>query len=123
VLRYYERQGLLSPTREPNGYRVYTDDDVTTVRQIRFLLAAGLSTRHIGRLLRCLGGDAAAPVITCPDGVSAVRRQRARLRAEIRALDASHDILGGLIADSGGHERAAKVPVTRRVRDVGDLAS
>ena len=27
-IRYYESEGLVSPARAPNGYRVYSDDDI-----------------------------------------------------------------------------------------------
>ncbi|HSK91889.1 MAG TPA: MerR family transcriptional regulator [Euzebyales bacterium] len=43
-LRYYEAQGLLEPGRGANGYREYTSDAIVTVKQIRKLLDAGLST-------------------------------------------------------------------------------
>src|SRR5437868_1330882 len=48
LLRYYEQQGLLTPERLPSGYRVYRDADLETVRRIRYLLAAGLTTTLIG---------------------------------------------------------------------------
>jgi predicted transcriptional regulator len=40
LLRYYEEQGLLQPARDPNGYRRYGENMVTTVHQVRALLAA-----------------------------------------------------------------------------------
>jgi DNA-binding transcriptional MerR regulator len=55
-LRYYEAQGLLSAHRDPNGYRSYDDDSVITVRQIRALLSAGLSTDVIRLVLPCTRG-------------------------------------------------------------------
>jgi DNA-binding transcriptional MerR regulator len=41
LLRYYEEQGLLTPLRQPNGYRQYARSDIAAVRHIRVLLAAG----------------------------------------------------------------------------------
>ncbi len=41
LLRYYEKQGLLSPQRLPSGYREYRETDVDTVRRVRCLLSAG----------------------------------------------------------------------------------
>jgi len=35
TLYYYEEVGLLSPAREENGYRVYSEADVTQARMIR----------------------------------------------------------------------------------------
>ncbi|MFC7493543.1 MULTISPECIES: MerR family transcriptional regulator [unclassified Nocardioides] len=47
MIRYYESQGLLTPERGDNGYRLYSDDDVARVRRIRNHVAAGLPTRLI----------------------------------------------------------------------------
>lgn len=33
-IRFYEKEGLLTPTRGENGYRDYTEDDVQTLRKI-----------------------------------------------------------------------------------------
>jgi DNA-binding transcriptional MerR regulator len=52
LLRYYEDQGLISPTRSPNGYRDYDERYVDRVVQIRALLDVGLPTRVIKTLLR-----------------------------------------------------------------------
>ena len=54
LLRYYEEQGLLTPERLPSGYRVYVEQDVETVRRIRALLAAGLTTDTIAKVLPCV---------------------------------------------------------------------
>ncbi|MGO4612658.1 MerR family transcriptional regulator [Nocardia sp. 2YAB30] len=43
MLRHYEAAGVLSPQRDPNGYRHYSPEDVKTVEDIRCLLASGLS--------------------------------------------------------------------------------
>ena len=36
-IRYYEKEGLLHPARSGNNYRVYTDEDVETLKKIRLL--------------------------------------------------------------------------------------
>ena len=36
-IRFYEKEGLLSPARGANGYRDYTEKDVETLRKIRLL--------------------------------------------------------------------------------------
>ena len=38
LLRYYEAQGLLNPSRTDNGYRRYDEYAATTMRQVRGLL-------------------------------------------------------------------------------------
>lgn len=58
LLRYYEEQGLLSSFRTGGGgHRHYDDDAPETVRRIRALLAAGLSTAVIRDVLPCATGD------------------------------------------------------------------
>lgn len=32
-IRFYEREGLLSPTRKENGYRDYTDEDIAQLKK------------------------------------------------------------------------------------------
>ena len=56
-MRYYEAQGLLTPGCTLSGYWEYTDDDVVTVRQVRRLLEAGLSTEQIAFLQPCTAGE------------------------------------------------------------------
>lgn len=57
LLRDYEEQGLLHPDLLTSGYRACNDVDVDTVRRIRSLLAAGLSTTIIARILPCVCTD------------------------------------------------------------------
>ncbi|WP_344891743.1 MerR family transcriptional regulator [Actinomadura meridiana] len=57
LLRYYGEQGLLEATRAANGYRHYDADSVLTVRKIRVLLNAGLSTEVIRSVLPCTRDD------------------------------------------------------------------
>lgn len=50
LVRYYEAQGLVTPTRQANGYRRYDDSHVERVRRIAGLVQAGLATRLIKEL-------------------------------------------------------------------------
>lgn len=52
TVRYYEKQGLLgAPPRQDNGYRVYTDAHVETVRFVRGAQALGFSLAEIRAIL------------------------------------------------------------------------
>ncbi len=52
TVRYYEKQGLLgAPPRQDNGYRVYTDADVETMRFVRGAQALGFSLAEIRTIL------------------------------------------------------------------------
>ncbi|MFD5554259.1 MerR family transcriptional regulator [Streptomyces sp. NPDC127068] len=47
ALRYYEQQGLLTSTRDGNGYREYDEGALVRVRNIRELLGVGLTTEDV----------------------------------------------------------------------------
>jgi DNA-binding transcriptional MerR regulator len=97
LLRYYEHQGLLHPTRLPNGYRAYQDADVVQVAWIRRLLAAGLSTATIAGFAACPRDPAQRPTAACDRLVSRLRGERTRLDAAIDDLTRSRAVLDELI--------------------------
>lgn len=84
-LRYYEAQGLLVPGRGDNGYRVYDEDAVLTVSQIRKLLDAGLSTQEIGYLQPCVTGGE-PDLKPCPETLGLLRARLAGLDEQIDTL-------------------------------------
>ena len=47
TLRYYEKEGLVNPSREGNGYRDYSDEDVEKLRKIVILRKIGMSVEDI----------------------------------------------------------------------------
>ncbi|NUS12093.1 MAG: MerR family transcriptional regulator [Streptomyces sp.] len=96
-LRYYDEQGLLSPTRLPNGYRDYDDRSVTTVRRIQVLLSAGLGTEAVAEILPCAVDDSVVLSGRCPELREGLAQQRARLDSAIGDLLAARDILDSLI--------------------------
>lgn len=51
-IRYYEGEGLLSPTRSPNGYRDYSEDDLATLMKVKLLRELGCSLEEIAALQR-----------------------------------------------------------------------
>lgn len=52
TVRYYEEQGLISPMRAQNGYRMYSINDVWRMNVIRDLRALGFSVAQIGEYLQ-----------------------------------------------------------------------
>ena len=46
-IRFYEKEGLLSPTRNENGYREYTEEDIAVLKKIIILRKLGLSLPNI----------------------------------------------------------------------------
>lgn len=107
LLRYYEQQGLLEPIRRPSGYREYSESDVETVRRIRSLLAAGLSTATIATVLPCLRDDSQHLVPTCSDLVTELCQERDRITAAITELHASRAMLDTVI-DAAPDDVAAR---------------
>lgn len=74
ALRYYEEQHLLRPTRQPSGYREYSEADLQTVRRIRVLLAAGLNTATIAEVLPCLADNREDTTPMCPELLTGLSR-------------------------------------------------
>lgn len=80
-IRFYEKEGLLSPERLANGYRDYSEADLETLRRIKLLRALGLPLEDIKALqageLRL--GDA-------------LRTQEERLRREAAEREAARSL-------------------------------
>ncbi|ACZ87840.1 MerR family transcriptional regulator [Streptosporangium roseum] len=113
LLRYYEEQDLLHPERKPSGYREYAESDVATVRHIRSLLAAGLSTITIADLLPCMGKDGDALIADCPELLLDLHRERTRIQAAIHELESARTILDAVIATAPPEaEQAARAMLT-----------
>lgn len=51
AIEYYEEQELISPEISENGYRSFTDEDVTKLRKISVLRSLGLSVAEIKEFL------------------------------------------------------------------------
>jgi DNA-binding transcriptional MerR regulator len=96
-LRYYEAQGLLKPGRGASGYREYSTEAIQTVRQIRNLLEAGLSTQEIEFLLPCATG-AAPDLEPCPELLDVLRARLHGLDEHIDRLIRSRQALHDYIA-------------------------
>lgn len=85
LLRYYEERGLLRPARRNAGYRDYAEETPQTVAQIRGLLAAGLSTGVIAKVLPWMH-HAQPGVEPCADLLSTLRGQLAEIDSRIACL-------------------------------------
>ncbi len=99
LLRYYEAQGLLEAGRGLNGYRDYDEDSVVTVRQIRALLNAGLSTGVIRSVLPCARGEQPG-FDWCAELRDILSRELATKDAHIDDLQQSRSAIAGYLARS-----------------------
>lgn len=51
-IRFYEREGLLSPTRKENGYRDYSDEDIAQLKRIIILRKLGITVADINKIFK-----------------------------------------------------------------------
>lgn len=49
TLRFYEKEGMISPQRGPGGARVYTDEDVAQLEMTLCLRSTGMPIKEIRR--------------------------------------------------------------------------
>ncbi|MDO3701925.1 MerR family transcriptional regulator [Micromonospora sp. C28SCA-DRY-2] len=119
LLRYYEEQGLLRPVRLANGYREYAASDVVTVSHIRALLAAGLPTAVIARVLHCVHDEGGRPTPSaCPGMVEHLERERTRIAEAMARLGTERQALDTLLAAMPG--RGDRSAAAGREQPAGD---
>ncbi|MEU8261398.1 MerR family transcriptional regulator [Micromonospora sp. NPDC048999] len=99
ALRHYEEQGLIASERAANGYREYAEAAVTRVRNIRHLLAAGLTLEDVRVFLCCLDGDVAAATPS-PAAIRVGLERLAALDARIAAQVAVRNRLAAALGDA-----------------------
>lgn len=102
ALRHYEDAGLISSERAGNGYRIYDQRAVARVRNIRHLLAAGLTLDDVRVFLPCLDGD----VATAPPsdkGLRVALERLAVLNERIAAQTEARDRLDAALRQATGN--------------------
>lgn len=99
LLRYYEEQGLLEPSRLPNGYRSYSEGLIERVTQIRGLIDAGVPTKIIREILPCLDDPTTFHVFdSSPELIASLRSYHDQLDARVRCLARNRDALATYLA-------------------------
>ncbi|SEE78795.1 DNA-binding transcriptional regulator, MerR family [Ruania alba] len=76
-LRHYEQQGLLSPERGANGYRVYDETDVIRAVNVKELFDAGLTSADVRQYL--VAGCLDQPLMAAPRCSAELETVRQRL--------------------------------------------
>lgn len=115
AVRYYEEQGLIEPTRQPNGYREYDEAAVERVQQVQDLYAAGLCSSKIAELLPCIRSEGER-VVAGPGLVDELAWECARIEGRIDEMQASLRLLRGILAtarDAAGIAAGEATAVTR----------
>ena len=87
-IRYYEKEGLLHPARSGNNYRVYTDEDVETLKKIRLLRQLDMPIETIRAVQ---SGD-----VSLHDAVS---RQLALLESSAARLERAQAVCRAMLED------------------------
>lgn len=78
-IRYYEQAGLLQPDRDPqNGYRIYSENDIRTLKLIRMLRMLDMPVEEIRAVLQ---GTISLS--------QAAQRQTRRLQQQVRDLESA----------------------------------
>lgn len=113
VLRAWERRyGVIHPGRSEGGFRLYGDDDVARIRQMRSLIDEGMSPAEAARMI--VGGNAGRDHDR-PLPVQLIDT----LERALLALDATtaHDAIDALLAAVTVETfiRDAALPIVRRI--------
>lgn len=88
-IRFYEKEELLSPRRNPaNGYREYSDEDAACIKKIACLRTLGLSVEEIRQLAE---GKA--------NLYEAIQRQDARLAKQLRELSQARSVCQRMLSE------------------------
>ena len=98
-IRFYEKEGLLSPERLANGYRDYSEADLETLRRIKLLRALGLPLEDIKALQ--------AGELRLSD---ALRAQEERLRREAAEREAARTLCRAMELEGAEYKRPKAAP-------------
>jgi len=108
TVRYYERNGLLSPhSRLASGYRRYSELELSRLRFIRRAQALGFTLKEIRELLALSGQrDMGRVKLSAQAKLSDVQER-------IAALERVRDGLSALVEACPGHGRMTDCPILK----------
>jgi DNA-binding transcriptional MerR regulator len=93
-IRFYERQGILSPaTKTDSGYRLYTDDAVRRIAFVKRAQQCGFSLAEIRELLHMYSGDPSAR----RNGYSLAAQKHEEIQQMLEALHEMSEALSCLL--------------------------
>src|SRR5699024_7291404 len=105
-LRHYEERGLICSSRRENGYRDYEEDTLLVVRNVRTLLAAGLTLADIAEVGDCLFVEDLSQTEVCDHVLELYRNRIATVESHLSAAadtrDRLHAELASLEERAGG---------------------
>ena len=89
TLRYYEQIGLISPLRQTNNYRVYTEQTLQDLDFIQRAQSMGFSLGEIGEIFDAQRNK----LIDCADGAKLIEKKMAEIKQKIANLQSIHRYL------------------------------
>lgn len=93
-IRFYEREGLVSPVRKAgSGYRLYTQEAVRRIAFIKQAQQCGFSLAEIRELLELRSDERSC----CDDVYRVAVGKKLQLEKKVKALNAMSRALSGLI--------------------------
>lgn len=101
TIRYYEEIGLITPARDANGYRAFTDQDVHKLTFLEHARALGFNIEDCRALLALWEDQARASA----DVKKIAREHLQTIEAKIDALNAMRQTLSQLISSCAGDDR------------------
>lgn len=102
TLRYYEKEGLITPaSKTAAGYRLYNDEALRRIRFIKHAQHCGFALSDIQELLALKQSDSAC----CEDVRSLAVEKKLRIVHKLRALQAMSLALDELIRSCDGGEK------------------
>lgn len=104
LIRYYEQQELLTPTRAANGYRSYTEEHVERVVRIAGLVQAGIPTRLVKVLLDTEDACARREATCSTEVAEQLARELTALDQRIECLSRSRDTVRTFLDRTRGGE-------------------
>lgn len=109
ALRFYEREGLITPTaKSEGGYRLYSEAAQDRLRFVAHARQCGFSLAEIRELLTLQAQENAC----CDDVRSRAVQKKLQLESKIRAMKSMSRALDVLIADcSGGSWPVSECPI------------
>lgn len=89
TLRYYEQEGLLTPRRNKNNLREFTDYDIGWAQFLLHLKGSGMSVTELKKYTkwRSMGDE------TIPDRLDLLEKRKHLVELEMQALQQNLDIL------------------------------
>jgi len=120
TVRFYEREGLITPlARTESNYRLYADDGIVRLRFIKRAKTLGFTLREIKELL-FLRAD---PDATKEDVKVQIEEKIDDIKKRIRDLKKIQKILETLDSSCDGHGSAEECPILAALEGTEQLES